>query len=244
MERNPGAAMPGVRAIPDYVSLHPGCTVLFVEPNRNYYVMVGRTEAMFQIIAFSSLVLERVLMRARWLSTILYSTLFAFSLCGDASAQRVRVLSSDLNFIMDCKDRDPSTLEGPIEEFLRREGFDVLNLAGVQRRHIWFSALEVEIIGLDKARHMIHFRSPHAPKNVARLQGHYFVGLRTPPPSQRAPEVEDALLKFVTDQLQCGFRQVTRQENGADVADLYENEIRRVENLFREADQLNGRQPR
>jgi hypothetical protein len=170
--------------------------------------------------------------------------LLALSLCGDASAQAVRVLSSDLGFIMACKDRDPSTLEGPIEEFLRREGFDVLNRASLQRRHNWFSTLDLEIIGLDKARRMIHFWSHPAPKTVARLQGYYSVELRTPPPTQRAPEVEDAVLKFVADQLRCGVRQVTRQENGADVADLYENEIRRVENLFREADQLNGRQPR
>jgi hypothetical protein len=158
--------------------------------------------------------------------------------------QQVRVLSSDLNFIMDCKDREPSTLEGPIEEFLRRESFDVLNRASIQRRHNWFSTLDVEIIGLNKARRLIHFRSPRAPKDVARLQGHYFVELRTPPPTQRAPEVEDALLKFATEQLQCGVRQVIREENGADVADLYESEIRRVKNLFREADQLNGPQPR
>ena len=170
--------------------------------------------------------------------------LFALSLCGDASAQPVRVLSSDLGFIMDCKDRDPSTLEGPIEEFLRRERFDVLNRASLQRRHNWFSTLDVEIIGLDKARRMIHFRSLPAPKNVGRLQGRYSVELRTPPPTKRAPEVEDVLLKFVADQLRCGVRQVTRQENGADVADLYENEIRRAETWFREADRLNGLQPR
>jgi hypothetical protein len=170
--------------------------------------------------------------------------LLSSSLYGDASAQPVRVLFSDLNFLMDCKNRDPLTLEGPIEEFLRREGFDVLNLAKVQRSHIWRSTLDVAIIGLDKAPRMIHFRSLPAPKNVARLQGRYSVELRTPPPTHRAPEVEEALLKFVTDQLQCGVRQVTRQENGADVTDLYESEIRRVENLFREADQLKGRQPR
>jgi hypothetical protein len=145
---------------------------------------------------------------------------------------------------MDCKDRDPSTLEGLIEEFLRRESFDVLNLASVQRRHNRFSTLDLEIIGLDKAQRKIHFRSLLSPENVVRLQGRYSVELRTPPPTQRVPEVEDALLKFAADQLRCGVRQVTRKENGADVADLYENEIRRLKNLFREADQLNGQQPR
>jgi hypothetical protein len=195
---------------------------------------------MVQILASSGLVVKRLLMRGHWLSMIIYSMLLALCLCGDASARPVRVLFPDLNFLMDCKDREPLTLEGPIEEFLRRESFDVLNLAKVQRSHIWFSTLDLEIIGLDKARRMIHFRSLLAPKNVARLQGRYSVELRTPPPTQRASEVEDALLKFVADQLRCGVRQVTRYESGADVADLYENEIRRVKNLFSEADQLKG----
>ncbi len=199
---------------------------------------------MLQILTFCSLVLKRVLTRASWLLIILYSILLALSLFGDASAQQVRVLSSDLGFIMDCKDRDPSTLEGPIEEFLRRESFDVLNRASLQRRHNWSSTLEVEIIGLDQAQRIIHFRSPRAPKTVARLQGRYFVELRTPPPTRRAPELEDALLKFVPDQLQCGVRQVSRQKNGADVADLYENEIRMVESWLREPNRLNGLQPR
>lgn len=178
-------------------------------------------------------------------AVVLAISLFLWDLNGAGRGrQQVRALSSDLSFILDCKDREASTLEDPIEEFLRHESFDVLNLAKVQRRHNWFSVLDVYIVGLDKPQRMIQFNSLPAPKNVARLQGKYSVGLRTPPPTQRAPELEDALLKFAPEQLQCGVRQVIRHENGADVADLYESEIRRVKNLFREADQLNGRQPR
>ena len=179
--------------------------------------------------------------RALWIAVgaylsgvvVLATSVFWWDLNGAAlGRQPVRVLSSDLSFIMDCKDREASALEDPIEEFLRHESFDVLNLAKVQRSHIRSSALLVQIIGLDSARRLVRFEAPHSPNNVTRLQGHYFVGLRTPPPTQRAPELEDALLNFATERLQCGGRQVIRQENGVDVADLYESEIRRVKELI------------
>jgi hypothetical protein len=77
----------------------------------------NRPGSLLSIITLSGPVIKRALTRASCLSIILYAMLLGSSLCGDASAQPVRVLSSDLNFLMDCKDRDPSTLEGPIEEF-------------------------------------------------------------------------------------------------------------------------------
>ena len=131
---------------------------------------------------------------------------------------------------MVCKDRDSLTLEGPIEGFLRREGFRVLNRASIQRSYGRPSGIDVDIFGLDKKRRLVKFRSLPAPKDVVRLQGYYSVEFRTPPPTQRASEIEDALLKFVSDELRCEIRQVNRDENGADAADLYEDEVRAAEN--------------
>jgi hypothetical protein len=75
---------------------------------------------------------------------------------------------------------------------------------------------------------------------VPPAQGRYLVGLTTPPPTKRAPQLEDALLEFASKTLGCEVRQVIRGENAADAAEFYNDEIMRVENLFRQAEQLRG----
>jgi hypothetical protein len=158
----------------------------------------------------------------------------------EISAQSVRVLSSDLAATMTCKDRNPTTLEDPIEEFLRSKGFRVLNIARVQRQHDHVPLLELSIVGLDEQRRMINLKSLPYPKDQVERQGRYSVGFKTPPPTQHASEMEDALLNFLSKGLQCEVRNVTRHENGTEAADLYDQDVARVENLFREADKLNG----
>jgi hypothetical protein len=90
-----------------------------------------------------------------------------------------------------------------------------------------------------KKRRMIDFTMLPFPKDQVRLQGRYGVGLSTPPPTRHASEIEDALLNFVSSELRCEARQVARRENAAEAADLYDQEVAKVENMFREADKLN-----
>jgi hypothetical protein len=159
---------------------------------------------------------------------------------GDMRAQSVRVLSSDLGIRMICKDRDPSTLEDPVERFFKSRGFRVLNVGRIQRQHGHGSPIEVSVVGLDEKRRTVDFTTIPFPKDQARLQGRYSVTFKTPPPTQHASEIEDALLNFLSSELRCEVRQVTHGENAAEAADLYNGEFARIENMFREADKLGG----
>jgi hypothetical protein len=149
-------------------------------------------------------------------------------------AAPVRILSSDLAFQFVCKDESRLALEDAFDGFLRHEGFKVLNLARIQREHGVLS-LDVHMIGLDDKRRTVDLMS------VPPAENRYAVRFRTPPPTQRASDIEDALLQVVSNKLGCELRQVTRSQNGADAADLYENEVRGIERAFREAEELEGK---
>jgi hypothetical protein len=146
----------------------------------------------------------------------------------------VRVLHADLSFHFVCKEKDRASLEEDIDRFLRQQGFKVLNKSRIQREH-GFSLSVLEIIGLDDKRRTIRVH------DVPSGEGRYSVGLNTPPPTKHASQLEDALLEFASNTLGCEVRQVTRGENAEDTADLYSNTVRRVENLFRQAEQLHGK---
>jgi hypothetical protein len=110
----------------------------------------------------------------------------------------------------------------------------VLNPARIQREHGVLS-LEVHMIGLDDRRRTVDLMS------IPPVENRYAVRFRTPPPTQRASDVEDALLQFVSHKLGCELRQVTHGHNGAGAADLYEDEVRGIEREFREAEELEGK---
>jgi hypothetical protein len=141
---------------------------------------------------------------------------------------------SDLAFNFICKDRLRASLENNIETFLKLEGFKVLNRARIQREHNIF-VFDLDIVGVDEKKRMIAITSLPPEKNW------YTVRFRTPPPTRRAPDIEDALLKFVSDDLRCETHHVSRGENGADAVEFYDRELKAVENMFREADQLEGK---
>jgi hypothetical protein len=171
--------------------------------------------------------------------TIWVVTTFAIALAMLCStdggrAGSVRALSSDLAFQFICKDDSRSALEHVFEGFLVHEGFKVLNQARIQREHGVFS-LDVHLIALDDKRRTVDIIS------VPLVENRYAVRFRTPPPTKRASDIEDALLEFVSNKLGCELRQVTRGQNGADVGDLYENEVQGIENKFREAEELEGK---
>jgi hypothetical protein len=143
------------------------------------------------------------------------------------------VIHADLAFHFVCKEKDRSTLEDDMDNFLRQQGFKVLNQGRVQREHGFFLT-ELKIIGLDDGQRLIDVTA------VPLAQGRYSVGLTTPPPTKRAPQLEDALSEFASKTLGCEVRQVIRGENAADAAEFYNDQIKRVENLFRQAEQLRG----
>jgi hypothetical protein len=176
----------------------------------------------------------------KWMMSFICAIVGVTALGSNLRAQGVRVLSSDLAATAVCKDRDPITLEDPFEQFLRGHGFKVLNVARVQRDHGLRPLLEVQMVGLDDKRRMVNFRMLPYPKDQIQRQGRYSVGYRTPPPTRHASEFEDALLNFFSNELRCEVRNVARSENGAEAAEFYDQEVARVENLFREADKLNG----
>lgn len=143
------------------------------------------------------------------------------------------VIHADLAFHFVWKEKDRSTVEDDIDNFLRRQGFKVLNQGRIQRTHGFFLT-ELKIIGLDDGRRLIDVTA------MPSAQGRYAVRLTTPPPTERAPQLEEALLEFASKILGCEVRQIIRGENAADAAEFYNNENERVENLFRQAERLQG----
>jgi hypothetical protein len=164
-------------------------------------------------------------------------TVFAVVLLPASSggaASSVRVLSSDLAFNFVCKAEARATLEDETEGFLRRAGFKVLNLARLRREH-GITTLPVDIIALDGQKRMIAIILAPLPIDE------YSASLRTPPPTHRDRALEQTLLRFVANELKCEVRQLSRSDNGANVADLYEEELRGIENVFREAEELDAK---
>jgi hypothetical protein len=143
------------------------------------------------------------------------------------------ILHADLAFHFVCDDKARTTLERNIEGFLRSKGFQVLNQARTQQEHGVF-LFDLHIIGLDGQRRVADFLA------LPDSAGRYAVTLNTPPPTQRSGQLEESLLEFVSDKLGCQVRQVNRQTNGAEAKDFHDREIRRIEGLFRQEEELQG----
>jgi hypothetical protein len=170
--------------------------------------------------------------KRRFRAVAAISLAVAVAVVHDALADS-HVLRPDLTFLIACKARDRATLEWQIDEFLRQQGFKVLNQGRIQREHGYFLT-GLKIIGLDDKRRVITVI------HVPPAGGTYSVGLNTPPPTKRDPQLEDALLGFASNTLGCNVRQIDRGENATDAAGLHNEKIRRIERLFRQAEQLQG----
>jgi hypothetical protein len=144
-----------------------------------------------------------------------------------------KVLYPDLAFHIVCEEKARTALENDIERFLKSEGFKVLNQARIQREHRVLLS-DLHIIGLDDKRRIVDFLE------FSSADRRYAVKLNSPPPTHRSPQVEEALLAFASNKLGCQVRQVTREENGADAGQLHDIEVRRIEGLFRQAEELQG----
>jgi hypothetical protein len=142
-------------------------------------------------------------------------------------------LKADLAFNLICRGKDRSMLEDELEGFLKNNGFKVLNLARIQHEHQIF-LLDTRIISLDENRRRVDLHSVPLTENT------YSLGLKTPPPTQRVPQLENAVLKFVSDTLGCEVRDIERGQNDADALPFYEMQVKRIEDLFLQAGRLRG----
>ena len=150
-----------------------------------------------------------------------------------ALAQGVPVLSSDLTLQFDCSHRQRDDLEFATEEFLTKHKFKVLNQGRTTRQH-GTTPFYIRILGLDNQERIV---SLVALQGEARLA----LTLNTPPPTQRASALEQAIEHFVTHSLGCEIRQVSRGENPAGAKVLHSNEVARIRELFRQEEILKGR---
>jgi hypothetical protein len=164
-------------------------------------------------------------------------TLLASVVCPafDGLTQEARVLSADLAVNFKCVNEPRAVLESGMEAFLKNDGFRVLNRGRIQRDY-GVNLQSTAIIGLDDDRRIIQFVGflvSAAGKDVL-----YTVGLTSPPPTRRSPELEDAILKFLPEKLGCSVTLATRGENGADATNFFNREFARIDNLFREGSTL------
>jgi hypothetical protein len=144
------------------------------------------------------------------------------------------MLSADLAFHFVCKEALRGDLEKAIEQFLRSDGFRVLKLTVLQRQRDAVG-FETNVVALDHDQRMIEIRSVHG------ADQRYSVALYSRPPTNHLASLERDILEFVSEHLKCENRQVQRHDNSEEQKDFFESEVRRVQNLFEEADRMNGR---
>ncbi len=171
--------------------------------------------------------------RAKLRAPIVLSLFLAAELTRGVGAE-VRVLRADLSFHFVCHENERATLENILESFLRKQGFRALNKGRHQREHGLFLS-DLEIVGLDNRQRLISIR------DIPPVRGRYAVVLNTPPPTKRSARLEEALLEFVSKRLRCDVRQVIRGRNAGEAAGLHNEMIRRIEDLFRQTDELQGK---
>ena len=147
-------------------------------------------------------------------------------------AQERSVLYADLSIQFECSHIQREELENAVEQFLAKQKFKTLNQGRLQRQHHYPGT--VNLVGLDDGQRIINV--------VALLYPdiRYAATVHSPPPTKRASALEDALQKFVTQDLRCEIKQIDRSENPAAAKDLHQNQVSRVRKLLREAEVLKG----
>jgi hypothetical protein len=149
------------------------------------------------------------------------------------SGRSTEVLAADLALHFVCAHTARSDVEAKTELFLRGNGFRVLNLAEVQHRHN-FHFLDTQMEG------MRHDQAAISMISVPSGHSRYSFALYSRPPTSRLSDLEDAILKFIPKELECQTRQIQRGENGKERQRYFDAHLKRIENLFEQADQING----
>ncbi len=163
-----------------------------------------------------------------------------------ASNRSGNVLLPDLAFNFVCEGKPRFVLEREVENWLSNNGFRTLNVRKMEeRRGISMERVLIDILidGLDGKHRIVEFLTTLPPPNSdARHRPHVnSVSLVSSPPTQHSASMEAALLAFVKDKLKCDVRQVSRNQNGPEAIEFYKSEINRIEGLFRQAEELQGR---
>jgi hypothetical protein len=175
--------------------------------------------------------LEPVSMRYKTLTLVALTTWAVVIGSLPGAAQEVRTIYPDLSLQFVCGSKGRPIVEREIEHFLRGMGVRYLNLAESQRE-FKSSTNDTNIFGIDEKRRIFEFRSlPYA-------SDRYTARLKSPPPTQRAADIERAVEAFISEGLGCEIRQATRQENGPEVKDLHDYDIQRILKLFHQAEEI------
>jgi len=123
-----------------------------------------------------------------------------------------------------------AVLEKKIEQFLKQQGFRVLNLGALQKEKAT-NIYDLHITALDAKRRIVSIVA------FSNSPGKMNVGLYGPPPTQHDATFENALLNFTSTDIQCKAKQVTRNDNGAEATEVHDANLRRIEELFRQAEE-------
>jgi hypothetical protein len=140
-------------------------------------------------------------------------------------------LAADLAFNMKCNSAEEEMLEDRIEFFLKGLGFSVLNQGKIQREHrkVFFA---MRIVAIDKDNRIVKFTG------FLQTSGVYSVALYSEPPTRRASDLESGLQKFSSEMLSCHPYEVLRGQNDVDARGMFDADVKRIEDLFREAKKL------
>jgi hypothetical protein len=149
------------------------------------------------------------------------------------AAQSSRMLLPDIAFHFVCKKAHRGDIERRMKAFLKGDGFKVLNVADVQRQHDAYIS-DTNMVALDSDRRIIEIRS------VPGVDWRYSFSLYSRPPTNHLSSLDEDILHFVSEDLQCETRQIARKENGEEQKEFYESQVRRVQGLFEEADRISG----
>ncbi len=132
-----------------------------------------------------------------------------------------------------CEQQSKLDIEPLVENFLSAQGFQVLNLAKVQR---WKSIKlqGVRILGIDSQNRLVEFMS------LDYSVGRYVMRLNSAPPTRRSVELEARLEAFPESVPGCKIAQLLRSSNKSDALPLFESEVSRTKELFRQGHRLKG----
>ena len=165
----------------------------------------------------------------RNLGTLALSVLIlALSGCADP----LQTVSADLAFWFDCGEGTDPPSSQAIERFLRDNSFAVVDVVRFRReQNLPPMSQTLFIDGIDTQQRMINFvGSPNK-------KGSYSADLYTPPPTRRSADLEEAILTFVSNQLKCNVRQISRKVNSSERREYYDKIFNIVKQRVIEAKQ-------
>jgi hypothetical protein len=199
------------------------------------------------VARLSSLIPLASRVRRRIARIVMSGATIAFGASG--CTDEYRSFSADLAFNFDCEEGAQPRLTKAIEALLKEQGFKIGNV--VQSRHernLPPMGMKLFIDGIDHQKRMISFIAfPSIPESAvgerARLPPNrppadtsYSVAFYTPPPTQRAEDLETTILAFVSDKLKCRVRQVSRHSNGPEKRAYYDYVFGIIEMRVNEAE--------